>query len=157
MRTRWPNGFEVVVLRQQWQRPAIEEAKRLGVPRTRWAWVREVALLGDGQPRIVARSVVPMGGPAGAASALRRLGNRPLGDRLFLPGRSARDSLEIAALQPDNWLTACLSRHLPMVNQARWARRAVHRLAGQPLLVTEVFLPSLLSADSQGVSCVLHR
>lgn len=157
MRARWPNAFEVAVLSQQWQRPAIEEAKRLGVPRTRWAWVREVALLGAGRPRIVARSVMPMRSPAGAASALRRLGNRPLGDRLFTPGRSMRDPLEVAALQPDNWLTACLSRHLPEVSKARWARRAVHRLAGQPLLVTEVFLPSLLSADRQGVSCVRLR
>jgi chorismate lyase len=152
MRRQWPETFEVRVLSQRWCRPAVEEARRLGVRQARWAWVREVVLLGAGRPMIVARSVIPGSGCAGELRALRRLGTRPLGDRLFVPGRSCRDPLEVAALRPGNWLSNALSGYHAEVAQARWARRAVHRLDDHSLLVTEVFLPALVTDAVQGAT-----
>jgi len=152
MRGQWPETFEVSVVSQRWRRPATEEARRLGVGQARWAWVREVVLLGAGRPMIVARSVIPGSGCAGELRALRRLGTRPLGDRLFMPGRSCRDPLEVASLRPGNWLSNALSGYSADVAQARWARRAVHRLDGHPLLVTELFLPALVDDAAQGAS-----
>lgn len=146
MRRHWPGSFQVRVLFEGWAMAAGEEALRLGWPGRRRAWIREVALVGDGVVRILARSVIPVD----SRVAVRGLGNRPLGDRLFMGAGSDREPLEVARVTHRHWLSQHFQGLEPGAAQARWARRAVHRLRGRPLLVTELFLPDLLVRRRDG-------
>ena len=66
--------FRVALIRQQWARPAPEEADRLQLACHRYALIREVALLGHNQPWVRARSIIPISSLTGAGQRLRKLG-----------------------------------------------------------------------------------
>ncbi|ACY83063.1 chorismate pyruvate lyase [Edwardsiella piscicida] len=85
-------------------------------------WLREVILLGDGIPWLFGRTLTPSSTLQGEGEALRRLGNTPLGRYLFSGVALERESLRVGCLGP------------------LWARRSRLRVAGQPLLLTELFL-----------------
>ncbi|MDP2228116.1 MAG: chorismate lyase [Moraxellaceae bacterium] len=123
--------FRVRVLAQYWGRPAPEEVRRLGLHPGRYALIREVELLGRGEPWVRARSVLPVGSLTGAGRRLRRLGNRSLGHLLFRDPTLRRGPIEITRLQQPEG---------PV-----FARRSHLVYHGQPLLVAECFLPALLA------------
>jgi chorismate--pyruvate lyase len=123
-------AFAVRVLWQGWARPALEECRRLGLPPGRHALIREVELLGHGQPWVRARSVLPLPCLGGRGRRLRRLGNRSLGGLLFKDPTLKRGPIEIACLQ--------------QAEGEAWARRSLLHFHGKPLLVAECFLPALL-------------
>jgi chorismate--pyruvate lyase len=124
--------FRVRVLAQYWGRPAREEARRLHLPAGRYALIREVELIGRGQPWVRARSVLPVSSLNGPGRRLRRLGNRSLGGLLFRDSTLRRGPIEIASLrQPEGMV---------------FARRSHLVYHGQPLLVAECFLPALFEA-----------
>jgi chorismate lyase len=77
--------------------------------------------------------------------ALGKLGTRSLGSLLFGALRAPVHSREFTRLEPESSLHRLLRNHLPDVTEPVYARRAVHLLSGEPLLVTEVFLPGLLT------------
>ncbi|ACR67465.1 chorismate lyase [Edwardsiella ictaluri] len=85
-------------------------------------WLREVILLGDGIPWLFGRTLTPSSTLEGEGEALRRLGSTPLGRYLFSGVALERESLRVG----------CLG--------LLWARRSRLRVAGQPLLLTELFL-----------------
>ena len=60
-----------------------DEARALGLRLGAWAWIREVQLLGDGQPWVFARTLIPADTLRGRGRRLTRLGTRPLGEVLF--------------------------------------------------------------------------
>ncbi|MBP7230201.1 MAG: chorismate lyase [Moraxellaceae bacterium] len=124
--------FRVRVLSQYWGRPAREETQRLGLPAGRYALIREVELIGQGQPWVRARSVLPVTSLNGPGRRLRRLGNRSLGHLLFRDPTLRRGDIEIALLQQPEG--------------AVFARRSHLLYHGQPLLVAECFLPALFEA-----------
>lgn len=129
---RAEGAFRVELLAQYWGRPAPEEARRLGLAPGRVALIREVALLGRGEPWVRARSVLPVTSLTGAGRRLRRLGNRSLGQLLFRDPTLRRGPIEIARVaQPEG----------PV-----FARRSHLVYHGRPVLVAECFLPALLQA-----------
>ncbi|MDQ2076678.1 chorismate lyase [Marinimicrobium sp. ABcell2] len=129
--------FRVRVLRQAVARPLLSEQRLLGIPAGRQALVREVLLLGRGQPWVFARSLVPLTSLAGRLRCLRYLRDRPLGAFLFAQPDLQRGGLEISRIQPSQgYVPAELSAGEPL-----WGRRSVFRLDNKPLLVSEVFLP----------------
>lgn len=67
------------VLGQSWQLPRAEECRALNLNRRSRALVREVLLLGCGQPWVYARSVLPLRSLQGKSRNLRSLDSRPLG------------------------------------------------------------------------------
>jgi fumarylpyruvate hydrolase len=74
---------------------------------------------------------------------LRELGDSPLGESLRQSDQPLeREPLEYAELAPDDPLAAAAGAG--SAGQPLWARRAVYRLGGLPILVQEVFLPELL-------------
>jgi len=123
--------FRVRVLAEGWARPTPEERRCLGLHDREQAWVREVMLLGDGQPWVRARSILPRASLVGVGRRLTRLGDRSLGGLLF------RDP----ALRRGDIACACLD----MEGQPVWARRSKLMLRGHPVLVAEAFLPALLA------------
>lgn len=77
---------------------------------------------------------------------LRELGDSPIGETLRRAQEPLeREPLEYAELPPQSDLArAALGASRDPAPGAVWARRAVYRLGGEPILVQEVFLPALL-------------
>ncbi|NJM13556.1 MAG: chorismate lyase, partial [Synechococcaceae cyanobacterium SM1_2_3] len=85
LRLHCQSRFQVRVLGQGWGRPMADEARALGLRLGAWAWIREVQLLGDGQPWVFARTLIPADTLRGRGRRLTRLGTRPLGEVLIPP------------------------------------------------------------------------
>lgn len=91
-----------------------------------------------------ARSVLPHKTLTGKRRMLGKLGNRPLGEILFSDPDIQRDALEIACIKKDQRMFSCATQSLTKTPESVWGRRSVFYLHKKPLLVNEVFLPSLL-------------
>lgn len=146
VQTACAGRFEVRLLGQAWGTALPSERRVLrGRLRSR-VLIREVELLCGGEPRVFARTVIPVRSLSGAARQLGRLGVRPLGAVLFAHPATRRGGVEIARLLPAHPLFAAAVAHLSGQRPAvLWGRRTVYRYAGKPLLVNEIFLPGLLS------------
>ena len=142
-RLKRAGSFRVVVLRQRLERPLFCERRALGLPDRGLALVRQVHLLCDDKVKVYARSVLPFALLTGGGRGLAKLGGRPLGERLFRDKSMRRSPAEISPVQPGDlfyqWGVTAQVKHEGQV----WGRRSVFKLADQPLLVNEVFLPPL--------------
>lgn len=108
------------------------------------ATIREVCLSAGGRPLLVARTAFASRRLATHPTILA-LGDRPLGSLLFAEGRpNPHSARQFAHLGPDAPLFALIRRRHRGLAQAYWARRTLYLLFGEPLLVTEIFLPDLL-------------
>ena len=136
-----PGKFQVRVLSQAWGVPRIDEARVLEMKPGRLAIIRQVQLLCDGQPRVYARTVIPVTSLRGKLQRLAHLGTRPLGGMLFADPGMQRGVVELARISRGQSLYQAATRHLRQRPAAIWGRRSVFRLSGRPLLVSEVFLP----------------
>ncbi len=143
IREREPD-FRVCVVRQGPRVPNDDECRQLGQPGHRLALVREVLLLAKGEPVVLAHSIAAWRDLSGVWRGLRGLGTRPLAEALFTDPLVARGSLEFVRLDSRHPLwrraSALAGRPLPVLR----ARRSRFVKRGRPLLVTEVFLPSLI-------------
>ncbi|MGC8120420.1 chorismate--pyruvate lyase family protein [Marinobacter sp. VGCF2001] len=130
--------FQVDVVREGFAAPAPEEARRLGLPARQLAWIREVRLCGDGQPWVLARTVIPQSCLRGQGRRLRNLGNKPLGAYLFSSSEWQRGPLETGL---------CKSRD---ASAPRLARRSLFYRSGCALMVGEYLLPRLYQSTNRG-------
>lgn len=112
--------------------------------------LREIEFCCLGERVVYAQTVLPES-TVRAHPWLRELGDSPIGESLRRAGESLeREPLEYAALPPDHALSLAASDASPDAQRATlWARRAVYRLAGRPILVQEVFLPALLRVQAE--------
>ena len=112
--------------------------------------LREIEFCCEGERVVYAQTVLPEP-TLQRYPWLRELGDSPLGESLRQASEPLeREPLEYAALPPDSALAMAASDATPAAQQATlWARRAVYRLGGRPILVQEVFLPALLGAQDQ--------
>lgn len=109
------------------------------------AWVREVALECDGRPVIFAHTTLATAPNGRLSRWMAGLGNRSLGSLLFsYPGfeRGAIEFLRLDARHPLYRRAAALGEPGGL-GATLWARRSLHRLGRQRVLVTEVFLPAI--------------
>ena len=130
--------FNLVRLGQQLVVPLNDERRALRLRRGELAIVREVALRSGVTPLVFAHTAVNPRDLAGAWRGLSRLGSRPLAEMLFHDPLVSRMPIEYRLLQQGH---ALLKRG--GIDTAAWARRSVFLKRSQPLMVTEVFLPSL--------------
>ena len=105
------------------------------------AIIRQVQLLCDEQPRVYARTVIPMSSLRGRLRRLARLGAQPLGAMLFADRGMRRGVVELARIRPGETLYADVVRDPQQAHGEIWGRRSIFRLAHKPLLVSEIFLP----------------
>ncbi|WP_252273710.1 chorismate--pyruvate lyase family protein [Pseudomonas subflava] len=127
--------FAVQPLQQGWQVLRADECAALRVPAGSMGWVREVFLLGIGQPWVFARSVAARQALEGSGFELGKLGSRSLGELLFSDRAFTRGELH-ACRYPAAWLP-------PQVRAEQlWGRRSCFRRDGLGVLVAEVFLPA---------------
>lgn len=132
-----------------------DEAALLGIAPHQLAYLREVFLLADGKPVVFAHSTTASKYLNGAWQAVRGLGNRSLGTLLFTHPLVRRQPLRFKALRANHPLhvgrvltrqrNAGLTPVPPIIPDTLWARRSLFTLHGAPLLVTEVFLPEILT------------
>ena len=107
------------------------------------AWVREVVLECDGRPVIFAHTTLSTVANGRMNRWMAGLGSRSLGSLLFShPGfrRGAIEYLRLGERHPLYRRAAAFCE----AGSVLWARRSLHRLGGQQVLVTEVFLPPIL-------------
>ena len=103
--------------------------------------LREVEISCGANRWIFAQSVFPLSTVA-RYPWLGELGDRGLGESLARVADVRREPLEYAELAPTHTLArAALGGSGP--SRAVWARRAIYRLGGWPILVQEVFPPGL--------------
>ncbi len=129
--------FRVKLLSQELARPQLSECRALGLPPRQLALVRQVVLLGEGEPWVFARSLVPLSTLTGRLRQLRQLDTRPLGAFLFSQHNLQRGGIAVSRIDRHH-------QYLPAQVQGNatvWGRRSVFRVDDKPLLVSEVFLP----------------
>ena len=135
--------IEVQVLADRLQTIHSDES-RFFHGRTKRCRVREVLLLVDGQPIVIARSIIPTLTASGSNHTILKLGTKPLGAVLFQGHNRNRNRIkahrEIAQLDGRHPLWKHCHRHFPEMPRGSWARRTLYHLKGHPLLVNEVFL-----------------
>lgn len=136
--------FSVKVLSQRWQRPMLNEAVRLGVRAEQQALIRQVLLFCGDIPWVFARTVIPLVTLSGSQRFLANLGNRPLGAVLFADPSILRDEMEVACIKPGQRMFASATTELTELPTCIWGRRSIFYLQHKPLLVNEVFLPTIL-------------
>jgi len=138
------NGtFKVVVLSQQWQRPMFNERAVLGMRDGEYGMVRQVQLLCDKQPWIFARTVIPIRTLSGPQRRLAHLGNKPLGALLFADKSVRRGQMEVACITPGQAIYELATNGLRQDTREIWGRRSVFYRNARPLLVSEIFLPTI--------------
>lgn len=125
--------FHVKVIAEYWAVPDITEANTLGLRHRQRAYIREVELWGNNQCWVKARTLIPRTSLRGFLLPLKHIGSKPLGAKLFADPKITRGAIEIAQLNGDSG--------------PEWARRSVFKLNNQPLLVTEIFMSSLLAVE----------
>lgn len=125
--------------------PFDDEAARLSLARSPLK-MREVLLECDGVPVIFAHTLLPLAARGRLGRWLSGLGERSLGSLLFTRPGFARTPIEYRRLDrrdPLYWRALRAANLAPP--PCLWARRSAHALDGQQVLVTEVFLPAILT------------
>lgn len=135
--------FRVELLSQRLERPMLSEARALKRPPQELALVRQVRLLCDDEPWVFARTVIPLPSLRRGLRQLALLGNRPLGAVLFADPTMQRSAVEVTRVGQGKRLFARALRGTSGNAREIWGRRSVFTLRGQPLLVSEFFLPHL--------------
>lgn len=122
--------------------------ERLGVEDDR-CLLREVEFCCGDRRVVFAQTVLP-GSTVARFPWLHELGDAPIGETLRQSAESLeREPLEYAALDACHMLvSAALGAAASNPAGTLWARRAVYRLGGLPILVQEVFLPALLQVQA---------
>lgn len=143
LRSICPGKFRVRVLWQGWNRPDDDETRILGLRLGAWVWIREVQLLGDDQPWVFARTLIPAQTLRGRGRRLTQLGTRPLGEVLFTDPEVRRGPVEIARILSGQRLHQRAFTGLFEPLDVLWGRRSIFWIAERPLLVCEIFLPDL--------------
>lgn len=138
--------MQVQILYEGWQIPLASEAQRLGLSRSRKAWIRCVLLKCHQQSWVYARTVIPDMRPGSPWFSLQKLGSQPLGEVLFELKSLQRSPFEWSQQPSRNW--PLLREHLgektcDLDSREIYARRSLFVNRHAPLLLTEVFLPDL--------------
>lgn len=140
--------FAVRVLRQGLAMPTSNEAVELGIGRRRLAWLREVALLCDGQALVFAHTILPCRPRGPVTGWLARLGKHSLGARIFARADFSRGEIQCKRLDQRDALFHPAIEAMQLTESppaVLWARRSRFVIGAQSLLVTEIFSPALCS------------
>ncbi len=139
------DNFRLDLLSQHIATARLDERVLIDVRSGAQCVQREVSLNCGAQPLVFAHSVVARRALKGPWRLLSKLGARPLGAALFADPRIKRCPLrfhQLNALHPLHRRACSLIHERPAT---LWARRSLFVLGDSPLLVTEVFLPAILT------------
>lgn len=137
--------FRVELLGLNRAPPNRDERALIETPARTSCAVREVALRSDGAAVVFAHSVAARRALKGPWRLLLTLGSRPLGAALFADPRVARQPLHFRQIRRGHALYRRACGLLDVAPACLWARRSLFVFRGSRLLVTEVFLPAILT------------
>lgn len=144
--------FRVRRLRQERDLCLADEFAAIGLARRIQVRLREVLLECDGVPVVYAHTIVPLSANAYDWPFFGALGERSLGTTLFGDPRVGRGSLEYARLTERHPLVRRLRSILgDTFPEVLLARRCLYRRHKGLLLVTEVFLPSVMQLRAERI------
>ncbi|MYM68973.1 chorismate lyase [Pseudoduganella sp. FT55W] len=144
------DSFRVQCLHQRTAVCLSDETAAIELHHRGRVWEREVLLRCDNTPVVYAHTVVPMSATATDWPLFSALGERSLGTTLFGDPLVQRGVLEFARLRKGHPLAlraraALIANGVPAPDtRILYARRCLYRRRQGTLLVTEVFLPSVL-------------
>ena len=135
--------FCVRVLEQRGVNVCPDEARALGIAAYKKVVVREVQLLRDGVPVVYARSLLPLIALAGPYAPLGKMGDVPLGERLFGDSAMRRGPLSFSWIERGSrrYFTALTGLHNRPLRL--YGRRSLFYGARVPIMVSEFFLPGI--------------
>lgn len=133
--------FHIDIKSEAWRYPTPDEASLLKMNRE-YAFIRESWLKCDNQPMIYARTVIPKKTLQGKCRELTRLGTKPLGEILFSDKSTYRSNMRYARIPDKSWLYHQALNSVK-INTSLWARQSLFYIKNKPLLIVEVFLPSI--------------
>ena len=144
LQQRYPD-FNVKPTLVAYAKPTIDEAATLSASSRTTAMIREVLLMNNNQAVVFAHSVLPRKSLRGRWLGLSRLGSKPLGATLFANPQVVRTPLSYQKLSPQHALYQQAAKFLINKPAYLWARRSVFTLNAANIMVTEVFLPQILT------------
>lgn len=142
LRDYYGDAIGVKILLQQRTAPFLSERRLLNLPENKYSLIREVLLHADGQPLILARTVIPVKTIKVAKSNLSHLGSRPLGEVIFSCPKLERIEMDVTLISPPAWSQSAIATG--HITQPIWGRRTVYAIAQRQMLVSEFFLPEVL-------------
>lgn len=142
LRDYYGNTIAVTILFHQWRKPYLSEHRQLQLPLRRYALVREVMLHQNGNPLLLARTIIPEETIKVAHRNLSHLGTRPLGEVIFSYPDLERITMDLASISPAIWTSK--AHRTAKIIQPIWGRRTVYAIQKRPMLVSEFFLPEIL-------------
>lgn len=137
--------FRVKLLEQGTAMPHHDELQALALPKRIQALAREVLLMSGEVALVYAHSVVPRPALRSGFRRLNRQGSRSLGATLFANPRIRRGPLVFAQIDQRHPLWRSANAAVGELPSRLWARRSCFMLGMARLLVTEVFLPAVLT------------
>lgn len=140
-------SFRVRLLKQELTMCLDDEKSAIGLTRRQRVLTREVLLYCDEKPVIFAHTIMPLGASARDWPKFGALGERSLGAWLFNDPRVRRGHRSFARLPSAHPLTRRIRAALPQepIESRLHARRCLFRRKRGLMLVTEVFLPGILT------------
>lgn len=138
------NNFRVEPVFQSFASACTDELVILKLRPGELAHVREVYLYCGKIPVVFAHSVVARKNLRGAWCGISKLGNKSLGTLLFTNPITKRTPFGFKKLSLTHPLFYRACKNMRVTPDKLWARRSLFTLNGQPILVTEVFLPAIL-------------
>ncbi|HEX5394279.1 MAG TPA: chorismate lyase [Rhodocyclaceae bacterium] len=139
--------FRVRLLHEGAQLPILDEAPMIVSASGDRVHSRDVLLSSGDTPLVYAHTVLRREHLRHPWHHLVRIGTRPLGSLLFAHPRICPGTISYRRLGARHPLWRRAQGHIALASPTAtlWARRAVFQLDGCPLLVTEVFLPGILT------------
>lgn len=146
-------NFSVEIADQRMKPLYADEIAALKCYENTYGYIRETYLGDIGNPLVYARVTMPEYTYVANKESLENLGNRPIGETLLYRHPSmTRGEFEVKRLSQDdellfdalvhfNYYRAVIER-VSRENEL-WARRSLFTLSGNPLLITEVFMPDM--------------
>jgi chorismate--pyruvate lyase len=142
IRALYGKNVAVSILLQKWCLPWLSERKALSLSEHRWCLCREVLIHGNDKPLVLARTIIPAS-TLKIAHQLSHLGSRPLGEVIFSYPDLQKLRLDVTTVKPSDWRQNILDT--VNIEQSVTGRRSVYAIDNQQLLVSEFFLPEVLS------------
>lgn len=134
--------FNVQVQNQYYGLPRFNERQSLAIKKKAYCLIREVVLFCDKTPLVFARTVVPMATLTGRERRLAHMGSQSLGAALFADPSMRRERMEIATIEPGQFLYDEAVKTLVKKPDKIWGRRSIFYLNNKKLLISEIFLPT---------------
>ena len=101
-------------------------------------------MFANDNPLVLARTILPAKTLKGSQRTLSRLGNRPLGEVIFSYPKLQRLEMDVALIDREIWSPTI--RNKINLEQSIWSRRTIYAIKNRQMLVSEFFLPGILTS-----------